>query len=82
MQEFRCECCGRLLFKYDGPLKIVIRCQKCGAWNRFDNHAAAPTIAADTTADAARAERAAGAREDWRSTDIGTRRDRATRTKE
>lgn len=36
--EVRCNVCGRVLFEIeDGVTRlVVIRCKKCGCWNRID----------------------------------------------
>jgi len=44
MNEYRCPHCDRVLFEYYGPLKLRIRCRRCGAWN--DVNLAAPAAPA------------------------------------
>lgn len=38
-----CESCGRLMFEYRPPARVLIKCRRCGAWNHLTEEATPPS---------------------------------------
>jgi hypothetical protein len=38
LREARCADCGILQFTYEPPAFIVVRCRRCGGWNKIQDH--------------------------------------------